>query len=143
MGAYHGLFLILDRLFLLRLYRKLGALSILPTFVITVVGWVLFRAETLAGALAYVNRMLGLGADVTAALPYYTREFWFTLVLATVFSFMAALPRIERWEIRTLAASHFSVRAAAGITAVTALLLLLSMGYIVGSSFNPFIYFRF
>ncbi|UPL49229.1 MBOAT family O-acyltransferase [Hymenobacter sublimis] len=142
-GAYHGLFLVLDRLFLLRLYRKLGALSILPTFVITVVGWVLFRAETLAGALAYVSRMLGLGVNITAALPYYTREFWFTLVLAAVFSFMAALPRIERWEIRTLAASHFSVRAAAGITAVTALLLLLSMGYIVGSSFNPFIYFRF
>ncbi|GGG44569.1 MBOAT family O-acyltransferase [Hymenobacter glacieicola] len=142
-GAYHGLFLILDRLFLLRLYRKLGALSILPTFLITVVGWVLFRAETLAGALAYVSRMLGLGAEATAALPYYTREFWFTLALAALFSFMAALPRIERWEIRTLAASHFSVRAAAGITAVTALLLLLSMGYIVGSSFNPFIYFRF
>ncbi|MBX0292573.1 MBOAT family protein [Hymenobacter sp. HSC-4F20] len=142
-GAYHGLFLVLDRLFLLRLYRRAGALSIIPTFLITVVGWVLFRAETLAGALAYVSRMLGLGADVAAGLPYYTREFWFTLAAAALFSFMAALPRIERWEIRTLAASHFSTRAAAGLTAVTALLLLLSMGYIVGSSFNPFIYFRF
>ncbi|MDQ2794057.1 MAG: MBOAT family protein [Bacteroidota bacterium] len=140
-GAYHGLFLILDRLFLLRLYRHLGALSIVPTFLITVVGWVLFRAETLAGAVRYLRAML-LPRPATE-LPHFSQEFWFTLAVAAVAAFAAAAPPIARWEMRTLARSHFSLPGAAGLTLGTALLLALSLSYIVGSSFNPFIYFRF
>ena len=66
-GAFHGLFLVLDRLFLLRVYQRLGALSIVPTFLVTVVGWVLFRAETLAGAGVYLGRLLGLSAPPPGA----------------------------------------------------------------------------
>ena len=145
-GAFHGLFLILDRLFLLRIYQKIGALSIVPTFFITVVGWVLFRAETLTGALAYLKPMFGAVADVApmaAPAPYFSREFWFTLGLAAIIAFAAALPRVERWELSTLAKGHFTLRGAVGLTLVTAVLLVLSLSYVVGSSFNPFIYFRF
>ncbi|MEJ7659807.1 MAG: hypothetical protein WKG07_09350 [Hymenobacter sp.] len=39
-----------ERLLLLRVYQRLGALSIVPTFLATVVGWVLFRADPLARA---------------------------------------------------------------------------------------------
>ncbi|RYU80071.1 MBOAT family O-acyltransferase [Hymenobacter persicinus] len=139
-GAFHGLFLVLDRLFLLRIYQRIGALSIIPTFLITVVGWVLFRAETLSGALAYIRRML---VGEWSGVPNFTREFWFTLLLATVFSFMAALPRVERWELGTLSADRLALPRAIGMSLATALLLILSVSYIVGSSFNPFIYFRF
>ncbi|MCC2545901.1 MBOAT family protein [Hymenobacter sp. BT175] len=139
-GAFHGLFLVLDRLFLLRIYQRIGALSIIPTFLITVVGWVLFRAETLTGALDYLKQMFG---GAITSLPYFTREFWFTLVLATVFAFMAALPRIERWELGTLAATHLTLPRAMTLTLVTAVLLILSVSYVIGNSFNPFIYFRF
>ena len=151
-GAFHGLFLILDRLFLLRIYQRLGALSILPTFLITVVGWVLFRAETLAGALTYFQAMAGMPATAAASVaapaepalvPHFTNEFWFTLALAAVAAFAAAVPKVERWELSTLAAGHFTLRSAVGLTLGTAVLLVLSLSYIVGSSFNPFIYFRF
>ena len=146
-GAYHGFFLILDRLFLLRFYQRLGAWSIVPTFGITVIGWVLFRAETLTGALAYVGHMAGAGSSVSPTLallpPPATARFWFTLSLAAGLAFMAAAPRVERWELATLAHSHFSWRGAAGITFATALLLLLSMSFLMGITFNPFIYFRF
>jgi alginate O-acetyltransferase complex protein AlgI len=140
-GAYHGFFLILDRLFLLRLYRHLGALSIVPTFLITVVGWVLFRAETLAGALRYVGAMFD--THRLAATPAFTREFWFTLGLAAVVAFAAVLPRVERWELGLLTKAHFTARGALGLSVGTAILLVLSLSYVVGSSFNPFIYFRF
>ncbi|WP_211320157.1 MBOAT family O-acyltransferase [Hymenobacter nivis] len=140
-GAYHGFFLILDRLFLLRLYERLGALSIVPTFLITVVGWVLFRAESLAGALHYIRAMFGAGG--AAAAPPFSREFWYTLGLAALVAFAAAFPRVERWELGLLARGHFTVRGALGLTFGTAVLLVLSLSYVVGSSFNPFIYFRF
>lgn len=147
-GAFHGLFLILDRLFLLRVYQKIGVLSIIPTFFITVVGWVLFRAETLTAARDYLKPMFGTMATTAptapaVALPYFSNEFWFTLALAAVITFAAALPHVERWELSTLARGHFTLRGALSLTLVTAVLLVLSLSYVVGSSFNPFIYFRF
>jgi alginate O-acetyltransferase complex protein AlgI len=140
-GAYHGLFLILDRLFLLRLSRRLGALSIVPTFLVTVVGWVLFRAESLSAALAYIGRMFS--GEWPRPLPNLSTEFWVTLGVAGVCAFLAALPRIERWELGWLAAEPLPLRRAVGLGLLTAVLLLLSASYIVSSTFNPFIYFRF
>ncbi|HCT70925.1 MAG TPA: MBOAT family protein, partial [Bacteroidales bacterium] len=57
-GAFHGFFLIADRIFLLKFFAAIGkAPSILITFIITLVGWVLFRAETLPYAIHYLGRM--------------------------------------------------------------------------------------
>ncbi|WP_317192365.1 MBOAT family O-acyltransferase [Hymenobacter jeongseonensis] len=143
-GAYHGLFLILDRLFLLRISQRLGALSIIPTFIVTVIGWVLFRAESLAQALAYLRAMVPQAPTAaTLPVPYFTPEFWTILALAAAIAFVAAWPRAERAELGLLATSHFSFRQAAGLSTVTAVLLLLAVSYVAGSSFNPFIYFRF
>jgi alginate O-acetyltransferase complex protein AlgI len=139
-GAYHGLFLVLDRLVLLRLSQRLGAFSLLPTFAATVVGWVLFRAETIAGAGRYIGAMFGAG---TGTGPAFSREFWVTLGLAATGAFAAAQPAVERGELRLLATTHFTAGQALGLALATALLLVLSVSYIVGSSFNPFIYFRF
>ncbi|WP_219601027.1 MBOAT family protein [Hymenobacter sp. DG01] len=139
-GAFHGLFLILDRLFLLRISQRLGALSIVPTFLVTIVGWVLFRAESLTNALAYLKQMFTGG---WAPLPFYTTEFWTVLVLAAGFSFMAALPRVERWEVSLFSTQPFALGRLVGVGLLTSGLLLLSLAYIIGSTFNPFIYFRF
>jgi alginate O-acetyltransferase complex protein AlgI len=158
-GAYHGFFLILDRLFLLRLYRRLGALSIVPTFASTVIGWVLFRAETLAGALAYVRRMLGYvpspPADAWPGAPFvvpelmapnwqqFSPQFWWLLGLGAVFAFMNALPSLERRNLHLYAAHALSLRRALALGLGATLLLVLSASSLVSSSFNPFIYFRF
>ncbi|GAB3875152.1 MBOAT family O-acyltransferase [Hymenobacter segetis] len=157
-GAYHGFWLILDRLFLLRLYRRLGALSIVPTFVITVAGWVLFRAETLSGALAFLARMLGQAApapdagwDATPAavvIPppdwrFFDTQFWAMLALGAFFAFMNVAPFLERRNLSLYAAHTLSLRRSVALGFGAALLLVLSASYIISNSFNPFIYFRF
>jgi alginate O-acetyltransferase complex protein AlgI len=146
-GAYHGLFLVLERLFLLRLYKKIGAFSILPTFIITMVGWVLFRAETLTKALAHIKQLGGIGTAVITAnegiRTEYGNDFWFTLGLAAFICFVAVWPKVERWELDTLASGHFTLGGAVRFTMTTVVLLVLSVSYIMGSEFNPFIYFRF
>ncbi len=46
-GAYNGLFLVLDRLFLLRVLGLLpGRMASLITFAVTMIGWTIFRART-------------------------------------------------------------------------------------------------
>jgi alginate O-acetyltransferase complex protein AlgI len=158
-GAYHGFFLVLERLFLLRVYKRLGVLSILPTFVVTVVGWVLFRAETLSGAGTYLGRLLGhtytVSADSWAGIPstavpvvpsnwqQFDRQFWILLGVGAVCAFMNAAPALEHRALSLYAAHQLSWRRTMAFGLATTLLLLLSAGTIVGSSFNPFIYFRF
>ena len=156
-GAYHGLWLVLERLVLLRAYRRLGVLSVVPTFGLTVVGWVLFRANTLAGGLAYLRQMLGFaptatppadGAGWAPAPPttpwaQFDGQFWGLLALGFVFAFMNIVPALERRNLGLYAAHTLSARRAVAMGVVAAALLVLSAGSIVGSSFNPFIYFRF
>ena len=160
-GAFHGLFLVLERLFLLRLYKPLKALSIVPTFLITVVGWVLFRSETLAGAITYIGRMFGqsqstqpkIGWDNIVIEPALTvlpmdwqqfdAYFWTMLAIGAVFAFMNALSGLEQRTLALYAAHTFSSRRALGISLAAAVMLVLSFSSIIGSSFNPFIYFRF
>ena len=155
-GAYHGLWLVLERLVLLRVYRRLGVLSILPTFLVTVVGWVLFRAETLSGALAYLGRLVGrhpapklVGWDtlprpveLLSSKPF-DHWFWLVLGLGVVFAFMNVAPALERRNLRLYAAHSLSLGRAVGLGVVAFVLLGLSAGAIVSSTFNPFIYFRF
>ena len=157
-GAFHGLFLILDRLFLLRVSR-IGALSIVPTFLVTVVGWVLFRAETLAGGLQYIGTMLRLAPAAPVAVGWnevapappvptinwlqYGPQFWLLLALAAGFAFMNALPALEQRALSLYAAHTLTLRRTVALGLVAAGLLLLSTGAIVGSTFNPFIYFLF
>jgi alginate O-acetyltransferase complex protein AlgI len=57
-GAYHGVFLVLERAFLLKVYDKLGKFfSTFITFLLVVIGWVFFRIEKLPDAFAYLGRM--------------------------------------------------------------------------------------
>ena len=50
-GAYHGMFLVLDRLFWLQASRALPrAVRIAVTFAVVLIGWVLFRAESMPAA---------------------------------------------------------------------------------------------
>ncbi|HET9502634.1 MAG TPA: MBOAT family protein [Hymenobacter sp.] len=157
-GAYHGFWLVLERLFLLRLYRRLGVLSLVPTFGLTVVGWVLFRAQSLPQALAYVGRMLGqqptapeAGWDaapapavaLTTDWQQFDAQFWVLLALALVFAFMNVVPAFERRMLGLYAAHALPLRRAVGYGLAAALLLVLSASSIVSNSFNPFIYFRF
>ena len=57
-GAYHGLFIVLERLFLLDLYKKIGKLPrVLLTFFIVVIGWVFFKVEKLSDAFIFIQHL--------------------------------------------------------------------------------------
>ena len=58
MGAFHGLFLILDRLFLLKILEKIGKVpSVLFTFFVVAMAWVLFRIENWNDALTFYKQL--------------------------------------------------------------------------------------
>ncbi|MDD2324038.1 MAG: MBOAT family protein, partial [Bacteroidales bacterium] len=140
-GAFHGLFLVLDRLFLLRFYKKIGKIpSIILTFIITMVGWALFRAETLPFAWDYIGTMFSF--NFTPSGIFFEQKFWTILVIAAFFSLWAAIPGIESWQNR-LFSKNQSMRTVLIMVAFSVLFFIFSLAAITSSGFNPFIYFRF
>ena len=140
-GAFHGTFLVLDRLFLLKVYKKIGKIpSIVITFFITLIGWVLFRADGLPAAWSYLGRMFAF--DFTATAFTFDQRFWTMLALGALFAFYGGFRAIEAWQLRVLAKEQKD-RVILAMAAGGLLLLIVCASSITSQGFNPFIYFRF
>jgi len=141
-GAFHGFFLILDRLFLEKLLNKLGKFtSILFTFLVTVVGWVLFRAESFEQIKYYLKTMFDFNFDFK---PYAVQNnFWTILIIAVIFSFITAFKFGLKIEKFVFFSKQYNFTQNIISSFVILLLLFISISSITSSGFNPFIYFRF
>jgi alginate O-acetyltransferase complex protein AlgI len=140
-GAYHGLFLVLERLFLLKVYQKLGKFISVPiTFIILVTGWVLFRNTDWHYALYIIKKMYVF--DVFDGKFALNNDFIFMLVLATVISFFAITPKTKQLQ-DNLYGEKFSTNAKWLALASGVVLFYISLSYVSALDFNPFIYFRF
>jgi alginate O-acetyltransferase complex protein AlgI len=147
-GAFHGLFLVADRLFLLKFLEKIGKVpAIIFTFFVSLIGWVLFRAENLGYAWNYLKSMFSFSS---AGQPVeLDKKIIIVLSLAIVFSFMGAIKGMEAWEQRVLGLGSVEAWGHGGMGAwglrfgFIVLFFVFSVSAIISSGFNPFIYFRF
>ena len=140
-GAFHGLFLIADRIFLLKVYHRIGKIpSIAITFIITLIGWVLFRSENLSMAGSYFNRMFSFRLepdDFDFSIKFYS-----ILVIGFIFAFWGGHVPIEKWQKKIFGTEKKSMTLVLMVF-ISSLLFIISLGSITSSGFNPFIYFRF
>lgn len=140
-GAYHGLFLILERLFLGKFYLKLGKFISVPiTFIIVVTGWVLFRNENLSYGVNVIKQMYSFNFfDGKFAL---NNDFVFMASLAFLFSFFAITKSTQAFQDK-LYGEQFSNAGKWLAVLVSLVLFYTSLSFITALDFNPFIYFRF
>jgi alginate O-acetyltransferase complex protein AlgI len=139
-GAYHGLFLVLDRIFLQKLLDKIGKIpSTIFTFFVASIGWVFFRSESLEFALGFLKNLFSFDFSNTV---YMYNNFWFALVIAAIFAFLTAFGFGKKFEIKILY-SEYSTTTYIIMFGLTGILFFLSLSAILASGFNPFIYFRF
>ena len=140
-GAYHGLFLVLERSFLLKVYDKIGKIpTTLITFFIVVIGWVFFRVEHFSDAILYIKQLFVFNKDVaTISLDV---EFYFYLILAICCAFFATFKFGERWQDAFYNKAYNNKKHIMVFCGVL-LLMILSISSITAFGFNPFIYFRF
>ena len=142
-GVYYGLLLILEKFVLKGLLPRIPRpLRHLATMLIVVIGWVFFRAATLADGLAYLGVMLGGGSHDPASSVYYLLQFApeFLLAFIGIFPVFRLLGR--------LAARHSDKGAVFVLSRIlpkvfALVVFVLSYMTLVSGSFNPFIYFQF
>ncbi len=144
-GAFHGLFLTLDKLFWLRASEKLPKIITLPlTLFFIMIGWVLFRSEDISRAGEFLVRMSGL-TDATLPPPVWadviSSRAAFVMGLAAVMCFVPAVSSVQRLMDLFRVSRRSGVQVARSILAIV--LLVLAACNLANASFNPFIYFRF
>ena len=140
-GAYHGLFLILDRLFLLKFLRKIGKIpATILTFFIVVIGWVIFRIENMEGIWTFLGRLFAFDFS---AQPELIAGFGLVFGIAILFSFLASFKFGQSINDFIFQKNDYTVSCHFGFIIISILLLIISISSITSSGFNPFIYFRF
>jgi len=140
-GAWHGLFLMIERAFLGNLLKKLPALmSLLYTYFVVLIGWVFFRAETLNEAIVYIKSLFNFKLqEEFIQLP---TEFYLFLFIGVLLSFITLTNMGKQLENFFFYTSYRkSQHISLSISSI--LVMCVAIGYIASSGFNPFIYFRF
>jgi len=139
-GLYFGALIVLERLFLQAWLRRLPAvLSHLYLLLAVCFGWVIFEFNG-PQALAYLRVMLGLGnnALLDPGLIYMLATNGVLLVILGLGA--TPLPN-ALWE--KVIAPRGKRRGAVLAPAFCLLILVVATAYLVDSSYNPFLYFRF
>ncbi len=139
-GAFHGLFLVLERGFLLKFYKAIGKFpSTLITFVLVMIGWVFFRIENITDAFVFLGRMFAFDFS---RMPVPDAEFLTFLAIAAIFAFFAYSRTGQRIQDMVYFGEYTNRRHIA-VSGLTVILLVLSVSSLTAFGFNPFIYFRF
>ncbi len=146
-GLYYFLLIFLEKRFLLRLFEKLPAVvSRIYLWTAVMVGWVFFYHLNLGQALEFLGVMFGIKAS-TLSGPEVTIHF----LNNALFLFIAALcctpfAKYLAAGANKLLPGKTTTGFAVGKIAVplaNMVVFVLSIIFLVGQSYNPFLYFRF
>ena len=140
-GAFHGFFIALEKLINGKRKVLRSPFSVLFTFFIVMIGWVLFRADTIGYAVQYVGAMFGANGSTPAL--FINPQFVFTLVVAAFFSFFGLTKAGEKTLDFFFNRKAYNTWQVIWVGLIMIILLVLSASFILKGSFNPFIYFRF
>ena len=137
-GVYFGVILLLEKYFYLDKLKKHPFIGWVYTFIIVLMGFVIFNSDSLALAFDFIAGMWGIKglALWDSQCLYYLKNF---LVLLLV-SFILAAPWLKDFFKQKIKASTFKDII---VYCSLAILFLLSLSYLVANSFSPFLYFRF
>jgi alginate O-acetyltransferase complex protein AlgI len=137
-GAYNGLFLTLDRLFLRDALARCGAVfATTATLFIIMIGWAIFRTDSPAHLQQFMAALFGMShLSATLEVP---QDVPFTLILG---GFISLLPATRLYGPLICGYETQSWLRALTIAALV-VVYVLAVARAVTVPFQPFIYFRF
>ena len=138
-GLWHGLFLVIERIFLSKLLEKnkLKFLNHIYVILVFVLGWVLFRANDLKHALELYKLMFSYKESIFTVRYFFYPQTLVCFIFGILFSglFQSIFPKIRE--------AIFSNRVYVLESIIQFILLFICIMYLVNGTYNPFIYFRF
>lgn len=149
-GLWHGIFMLIERVFRgkqLR-FRVPNFVKWLYAMLVVTLGWVLFKLEDLGLALSYIGTMFHVKDHPYTAfsLRYYLDNKMIALLIISILAavpWAQVLPRRLGSVIASASLAEPSKPACILRRIAMLIMLLLSMIFIVNSTYNPFVYFKF
>ena len=135
-GLYYAIFLLLEKVFLLKKLDTLPILGHFYTVIVAICGWVIFQLDSVKEVAVFYKAMFGFGEAgfISDMDVFYGKSYLLMLVIAIV----ASTPLLRNFYKR-IPAKIQSVMTPIMIFAV----LIVSTAYLVDATYNPFLYFRF
>ncbi len=143
-GLWFAFFLILEKVFLKNLLEGLpDVFGSFYTALVVLFGWVLFEVPSWEGILGFVQAMIGAnGVGLLDAQGLFLGREYLVLFIAAV---IGATPIFKNMadKLEQSRSAYAVALYRLGEKVIPAVLLYLSIAYVVDASYNPFLYFRF
>ena len=137
-GLYFCVLLVLEKIFLLKWLKRHTILAHIYTIFAVLIGWVLFAFDNISQGIIYFSYLFGI-----ANIPLVNKEFIFTFITnfpMLIILIVASTPFIP-WVKKKLESYTIIIQSVTFIFLIT--LFVVSVAYLVDSTYNPFLYFRF
>lgn len=142
-GIWNFLFIFIEKITEFEMNKIPNWIKHIYLLLVTLIGWVLFRAENLGLALDYMKNMLGMSGDgiLSARALMFIREYW----IYWLFGILLSTPFAKQVEKKVVDAKSFVPVLLGTVIYPVGLILLffISFSCLVRGSYNPFIYFNF
>ena len=140
-GLFFGVLLTIEKFFLLKYLNKSRVLCRVYILLAVVVSFIVFNIETLPEAFQYIGGLFGAGniAFSSAETLYYLRNYAILLIFAIV----GSTPVVKTLATKFSESKRFGKIANVIEPIMLVVLLAVITAFLVDSSSNPFLYFRF
>jgi len=144
-GLYYGIILIAEKFLLKKVISKTPAwITHITTLLFVMVGWILFYYTDLSAVSQHLLAMVGFDSAAGTGAVFCDAVTLAVMRKYTVFPLFAALcctPVFKK--LRTFVLDKFDGIGQGAETVAATAILVLSVMFLIGQSYNPFIYFRF
>jgi len=135
-GVYFGIILVLEKLFLGKVLSFLKGFNHLITVFLIMVSWVIFNSSSVEQIFAFLTRMVIIQPyDVDSLIALNFGNYWPYYLLGVLFS----APIIPWIESKLKTSTVYNLLKSIVVLALFVLCII----FLIDSSYNPFIYFKF
>ena len=139
-GLYFGVILLIEKLYLKDLLKRIPTIfSHIYTLIIVIIGWVIFDMNTLPAAGHYIKIMFGLGSNIF--IDNMAKYILSTNFIILLLGLICSTKLIKNYTNKLK--STLKEKDVFLVASINLLILIISTAYLVGASYNPFLYFRF
>ncbi len=145
-GLYYYVLIVLEKLFLGNLLEKIPKVfSHIYTLFVVLIGWVFFYFDDLSKLRTFFKVMFGANGNLLSSPADLT--ILKNHILFFIFAIIACMPvaRLIKEKVEKFANKNFmsSLINDYSVVIASVFLLILDTAAVVGSTYNPFLYFRF
>ena len=139
-GLYFGVLLIIEKVFLLKRLSRHRLLSHIYTLILVVISWVIFAFDNISNVGLYLKAMFGLNG-----VGFFSSEASYLLYSNAILWIACAVFSINLSKRKSLSTETNVGKWVTPVvkTALSAGLFFISVSFLVGDTYNPFLYFRF